>query len=81
MSDPGDEWAGGDWVFGIYGIPMPEPEPMTEGEVRDTLRGAAGDVEQTIDSAPCDEHKATIRQAADLLRGVAQEIEDVQSAR
>lgn len=79
-SDPGDEWSGMIDVFGIYGG-FPVPEPMTESEVRDTLRGAAGDAEQTIDSAPCEEHKAQIKQAADLLRGVAQEIEDVQNAR
>ncbi len=69
------------WGWGIYGIPPIPPEPMSEAEIRDTLRGAAGDAEQTIDSAPCDEHKAQIKQAADLLRGVADEIESVQKSR
>lgn len=70
-----------DEIAGIYGIPPAKPEPMSEEEQIKALRGAAGDSEQTIDDLPCDEHKADVRKAADLLRGVAQEIEDVRNAR
>jgi len=66
-------------IQGIWGISMPEPK--TESECRDELRGAAGDAEQTIDDLPCEEHKDMVRQGADLFRKVADQIEEVQKGR
>lgn len=78
MSDPGDEWVE---VSGMFGFPFPIPETFTEEQVRDALRGAAGEAEKVRDSAPCDEHRKQIDEAVDRLKGVAEEIESVRRAR
>lgn len=74
-NDPGDEWVSGMWPY------IPIPEPMTQDEIRDRLRGAAGDIEQAIPDAPCGEHKEGYKRVAKELRDWADEIESVQKAR
>ena len=64
-------------MFGPFGI----PETFTDKQVRDALKGAADDIKRVRDSAPCDEHRSAIDQAADLLRGVASEIDQVSGSK
>jgi hypothetical protein len=62
----------------MFGFPWAiEPETFTDKQVRDALRGAAGEAEKVRDSAPCDEHRKAIDEAVERLKGVAEEIDQV----